>query len=134
MIINDPVFKILGFGLSGAYKRNEVLAQNIANADTPNYKSYDINFMSELKKALEEDRDSLPLKRTNPLHMSNIPNLSEDFKVEKRNEGTYINGNDVDPERENAMLLDNALYYESLLGSLSKEFTIWMNVVSDGKK
>jgi flagellar basal body rod protein FlgB len=60
--------------------------------------------------------------------------LDEGFKVVKRNEGIYTNGNDVDPERENAMLLDNALYYESLLGSISKEFTIWMNVVSEGKK
>ncbi|WP_448589616.1 flagellar basal body rod protein FlgB [Thermodesulfobium sp.] len=134
MIINDPVFKILGFGLSGAYKRNEVLAQNIANADTPGYKSYDVNFMSELKKILQEEQDNLPLKVTNPLHIKNTPTLSENFKVIKRNEGVYTNGNDVDPERENAMLLDNALYYESLLGSISKEFTIWMNVVSEGKK
>jgi flagellar basal-body rod protein FlgB len=134
MIINDPVFKILGFGLSGAYKRNEVLAQNIANADTPGYKSYDINFMSQLREVLKKDENNLPLKRTNPLHVGDSQTLDEGFKVVKRNEGTYTNGNDVDPERENAMLLDNALYYESLLGSMAKEFTIWMNVVSEGKK
>jgi flagellar basal-body rod protein FlgB len=134
MIINDPVFKILGFGLSGAYKRNEVLAQNIANADTPGYKSYDINFMAQLREVLKKDENNLPLKRTDPLHIGDSQTLDEGFKIVKRNEGTYTNGNDVDPERENAMLLDNALYYESLLGSMAKEFTIWMNVVSEGKK
>lgn len=134
MITNDPVFKILGYGLSGAYKRNEVLSQNIANADTPGYKSYDINFMAQLREVVKKDENNLLLKRTNPLHIGDDQTLDKDFKVVKRNEGTYTNGNDVDPERENAMLLDNTLYYESLLGSISKEFTIWMNVVSEGKK
>ena len=42
--------KMLGAALSLRAKRNEILASNIANAATPNYKARDINFLDEFKK------------------------------------------------------------------------------------
>ena len=42
--------KMLGSALSLRAKRNEILASNIANAATPNYKARDIDFETEIKK------------------------------------------------------------------------------------
>ncbi len=43
---HDPIFGIHAQALSVYGRRNEVLAANIANADTPNYKARDIDFAS----------------------------------------------------------------------------------------
>ncbi len=54
-------------------QRHKVLASNIANADTPNYKARDFDFASELKKAVEQGRTSsggLSLARTSERHLA----------------------------------------------------------------
>ena len=58
--------KMLGASLSLRAKRNEVLASNIANAATPNYKARDIDFDTEIKKYQKDG----PIKVTNDQHIS----------------------------------------------------------------
>src|SRR5690606_7402188 len=51
-------------------RRQELLASNIANADTPNYKARDIDFRSALSAALGQSGGRLGMKATAPGHLS----------------------------------------------------------------
>jgi flagellar basal-body rod protein FlgB len=108
--------------------RRNVIANNMANAGVPNFKRSEVNFESELKKALdtEKQRPPLELKLTDPRH---IPNWRErDYRdVEPRRTLDYIsasrnNGNNVDPEQEVMLALENQMMYTLMAQSQAFEF------------
>jgi flagellar basal-body rod protein FlgB len=97
--------------------RRNVIANNLANAEVPNFKRSELNFESELKRALETEkqRPALELTLTDPKH---IPNWREkDYRdVKPRRVLDYVstsrnNGNNVDPEQEVMLAVQNQLLY-----------------------
>jgi flagellar basal-body rod protein FlgB len=109
--------------------RGNVIANNIANAEVPNFKRSQVNFESELKRALETEkqRPALELKLTDPRH---IPNWRErDYRdVQVRRVLDYTttaknNGNNVDAEQEFTMYLENQLTYTLLAQAATFEFS-----------
>ncbi len=119
----DIVHRSMDVGLM----RHNVIADNIANSDTPNFKRSVVNFESELKKALEsEHRRVMPAKMTHPRH---IPfNRTVDYRtVRPRTVLDYQttaknNGNNVDIEEESMNLLNNSLMYNLMIESLNAQF------------
>jgi flagellar basal-body rod protein FlgB len=108
--------------------RRNVIADNIANADTPNFKRSVVNFESELKKALESDGESgLEAKMTNSRHISF--NRVYDYKsVGPRRVLDYLsttdnNGNNVDLEEESMLILQNQLNYDMMSRIVSNQFS-----------
>lgn len=65
----DEAFRFHQTALSLRAARQELLASNIANADTPNYKAKDINFASALQSALSGNAAKLDVTQTSPLHL-----------------------------------------------------------------
>ena len=119
---------LLHRALSAQLVRRSVIANNIANADTPNFKRSVVNFESELKRALdtEQQRPALELNLTNSKH---IPNFQErDYRdVQIRRVLDYAsaynnNGNNVDPEKEVMEALANEMAYYLLTESMRFEF------------
>ena len=109
--------------------RRSVISQNMANADVPNYKRSEVNFESELKRALdsEKQKPALELRVTHPKH---FPNWKErDYRdVQIRRVLDYVstynnNGNNVDPEQENMLALENQMTYMLLAGAVDFEFS-----------
>ncbi|MDR2028215.1 MAG: flagellar basal body rod protein FlgB [Treponema sp.] len=109
--------------------RRNVIANNLANAEVPNFKRSDVNFESELKRALETEkqRPALELTLTNPKH---IPNWRErDYRdVKPRRVLDYVstsknNGNNVDPEQEIMLALENQLTYTLMAQAVTFEFS-----------
>jgi len=109
--------------------RRDVIANNMANATVPNFKRSNVNFESELKRALDSERDkpALELKLTNPKH---IPNWKErDYRdVQIRRVLDYTstynnNGNNVDPEQELMLANRNQMTYTLLAQSAAFEFS-----------
>ena len=109
--------------------RRQVIANNVANANVPNYKRSIVNFESELKRALETEKQkpALELKLTNPKH---IPNWKEkDYRdVQIRRVLDYTstynnNGNNVDPEQEFMAALNNEMSYNLMAQAASFEFS-----------
>ncbi|MDR3167749.1 MAG: flagellar basal body rod protein FlgB [Treponema sp.] len=109
--------------------RRDVIANNMANADVPNFKRSEVNFESELKRALETEkqRPALELKLTDPRH---IPNWRErDYRdVQVRRVLDYTtasknNGNNVDAEEELTLALENQLMYTLLAQAETFEFS-----------
>jgi flagellar basal-body rod protein FlgB len=64
-IDGDKTIKALQFSLDGLSKRVQVASNDIANADTPNYKASEVTFEGNLRKALRGDGDN-PLPLTLP--------------------------------------------------------------------
>ncbi|MDR0487588.1 MAG: flagellar basal body rod protein FlgB [Treponema sp.] len=109
--------------------RRQVIANNMANANVPNFKRSVVNFESELKRALETEkqRPALELNLTHPKH---IPNFRErDYRdVQIRRVLDYTstynnNGNNVDPEQELNLALENQMSYSLFAQAAAFEFS-----------
>jgi flagellar basal-body rod protein FlgB len=109
--------------------RRSVIANNLANAEVPNFKRSELNFESELKRALETEKlkPALELTLTDPKH---IPNWRKrDYRdVQPRRVLDYVstsknNGNNVDPEQEIMAALENQLLYTLMAQAQTFEFS-----------
>ena len=103
--------------------RQELLASNIANADTPNYKAKDIDFASALQGALSGNTAKMPLVGTSPSHLSGTAGESVmGAPVMYRNVlQPSADGNTVDMDVERAQFADNALRYEASVKFVSDQ-------------
>ncbi|MDR3277100.1 MAG: flagellar basal body rod protein FlgB [Treponema sp.] len=119
---------LLHRAMDASVVRRSVIANNIANAEVPNFKRSEVNFESELKKALESEnkRPALELTLTNSNH---IPNWKvEDYRdVQPRRVLDYLttakdNGNNVDAEQELMLATENQMMYNLLAESAAFEF------------
>jgi flagellar basal-body rod protein FlgB len=108
--------------------RRNVIANNIANADTPNFKRSDLAFEAQLKRALDSEKaaPSLTPSLTDPKHIpfdtpmdwtKVRPRTVLDYLTESRN-----NGNNVDIEQEGIDSLGNQLMYTTLAQVIASEF------------
>ena len=103
--------------------RQELLASNISNADTPNYKAKDINFASALQSALGGVTKQLPIVQTSAMHLEgNTGNSILGSPVMYRTPiQPSADGNTVDMDVERAQFADNALRYEASVKFVSDE-------------
>jgi flagellar basal-body rod protein FlgB len=132
MIVNNSFTKtvdLLHRGMDASSVRQAVIANNIANADVPNFKRSNVNFESELKRALdtEKQRPALELRLTNPKHIADWePRNYQD--VEVRRVLDYVttenaNGNNVNAEEEFNLALENQLRYMLMANAATFEFS-----------
>ncbi len=101
--------------------RLELLASNLANADTPHYKARDIDFRAALNDA-RQDR-GVTLVRTHASHITDgtaDSNLDIKYRVPTQ---PSLDGNTVDPQLENAVFSENAIQYQASLNFLSDRFS-----------
>lgn len=100
--------------------RQSVLASNIANADTPNYKARDMDFQAELARVMKSGRASksaLGLTATSERHIvpargKRLDGVNLLYRVPEQ---PSLDGNTVDMERERASFLDNSLRHQASL-------------------
>ena len=113
-------------------QRQEVLASNIAHADTPNYKARDIDFSSRLTEAVERGRasQSMSMSVTSSRHIraeaQAMPDQNLLYRVPNQ---SSIDGNTVEMDVERINFADNALRYESNLTVLSSKIKTLMSAV-----
>ena len=116
--------KEIGFmeqGLRLRSQRQQVLATNIANADTPNYKAQDIDFNQAMKAALTHTSSSAGLAVTHPQHVGGTN--AGTAKVQTRNQvQSSADGNTVDMDVEQSQFAENALQYETLVTMINGTF------------
>lgn len=105
-------------------KRAEVLANNLANADTPNFKARDLDFAALLKGQLSmADREGMGLNRTVSAHQPGI--AGEDdipgmvYRVPLQ---PSLDGNTVDEQVEQAAYARNALEFQASFTMLNRRF------------
>ena len=120
-------------GLDAAWTRNQVISNNIANVDTPNFKSSKVEFESIFKSALEQD--AFTAKRTCEGHINFSSQIDDVSPVIVQNSSTTMrsDGNNVDIDYENSELAKNAIYYETLIEKISSEFARLKMAINEGK-
>ncbi|MEJ2529201.1 MAG: flagellar basal body rod protein FlgB [Gammaproteobacteria bacterium] len=113
----DQVFGIHEQALKLRGRRAEVLAGNIANADTPGYKARDFDFHSLLR---QEVGSTQRMKTTNPRHIQVdtgiVPPSQMGYRVPSQ---PSLDGNTVDSQLEHTAFASNALEYQASLRFLS---------------
>ncbi len=97
-------------------QRNRVLASNIANADTPNYKARDIDFKAALNTARQ---DTISLTQTSDLHKQAWGTTKDGASTMYRMPTqSTLDGNTVEMDVEQAAFAENALKYRASLAFL----------------
>jgi flagellar basal-body rod protein FlgB len=97
--------------------RQQVLASNIANADTPYYKARDFDFQAAFAEAMGRQAAGghLTLARTHAGHLPVAADGLEGVRLQYRTEyQSAVDGNTVDMDVERAQIADNALQYQML--------------------
>ena len=116
-------------------QRTELLARNLANADTPGYKAQDLDFRAALASA---EGTAIPgtLRATQPGHIGAAdsaalgPASTDAFLKYRTPLAPSLDGNTVDAQLEQAAFADNAVRYQATLSFLSSKFRSLMTAIT----
>lgn len=104
-------------------RRQEILAANIANSDTPNYKARDLDFSAALKSAMGAGSGSLKMARTDGAHLNGASGASAGGHLKFRSSvQPSLDGNTVDLNVERAHFTENSLHYQFMLDRAAGSF------------
>lgn len=109
---------VLDKALDASWTRNSVIANNIANVDTPGFKRQDVKFEEYLLNEVgyTDDLDS-------EVARADLDNLSAMTYTDYGNVSYRLDGNNVDIDTENAELAKTQIKYYTMLDSTSQEFS-----------
>lgn len=136
--------KLVGFHQSALKirtERMEVIAGNLANANTPGYKAKDIDFNKAMQSAMRDSAGGAPsrnsggLARTNDRHMSGNPSsVAANFDMQYRipTQPDTGDGNTVEVQAERNRFLDNGLRYQASLEFINGKVKGMKKALSSG--
>lgn len=111
---------VLGKAADASWIRNDLIANNIANYDTPGYKRQDVDFEDALKQAIQSaDGINMDTKVANLRKGSLDVSPYTDY-------GDYsyrLDENNVDIDTEQVQLAENQIRYQALMDSINSEFS-----------
>jgi flagellar basal-body rod protein FlgB len=134
----DEFMRFNETALSLRSQRQTVLASNIANADTPNYKARDVDFTAALQGALARGGPDQPLKTTAQKHFpapqQAAGTLADGTPLQYRGivQGA-VDGNTVDMDVERNQFADNALRYEAGITLINAQIKGLMSAIQGGQ-
>jgi flagellar basal-body rod protein FlgB len=105
-------------------RRSSILAANIANADTPNYKARDIDFADMLRSASEQQPGRIVLASTHRDHIAAQPGQLQPALMYRNPLHASLDGNTVDSHVEQTKFSENSLMFQT-------SFTFLNNKVQD---
>lgn len=118
----DAVFKFHQDALNLRAWRQQLLASNIANADTPGYLARDIEFSATLADAVASRGATLALHRTSQHHLATNGDAPALTQVLYRSTlQPSVDGNTVDLDVERARFAENAMHLEANLTFVSHQ-------------
>ncbi len=110
---------VLDKAMDASWLRNEAISNNLANADTPGYKRQDVNFETQLAKALRHSRYKTMDAKVADVKMNRLKPIAY---TDYAGFSYRIDGNNVDPDTEGVYLAKNQVVYQGLYQSVSEEF------------
>ena len=113
---------VLKTAADASWLREEVLTNNIANVDTPNYKRQDVEFTTYLKSALEQ-AGTPASTLTQKVNEANLSGITTRTYTENTTLSYRMDGNNVVLSTENAELAAEQINYNALIDSMNNEFT-----------
>lgn len=130
----NEIINLMQLGMDGAARRQETIANNIANVDTPDYKRQDVRFIDRLQEAVNK-RSQTELRTTSASHIESGARRSEEtgFNTTVDGNTNYRNDkNNVDIDAEMALMAKNNLYYNTLSQQIKNKFDSLNNVIEKG--
>ncbi len=129
----DATLRFSSEALNLRAQRQEILASNIANADTPGYQARDIDFASQLNRVIEQGRaqgSGLSLAVTSSRHIAaetrQPPALDLMYRIPAQ---PSLDGNTVDMDRERTEFADNSMKYQTDLTVITSQIKGMMSVL-----
>ena len=125
---NDSTYKILKLGLDASSLRGKVIANNIANINTKNFKKSYVTF----EENLTNEKNKLSLKKTNIEHISgkndkSLISIEQDNSTSMRQDG-----NNVDLDLEKVNQAANTMMYNALITQANSKLSMTKSVISGG--
>ena len=114
LISGNGMIQTMDRALTLASKRQTLIASNLANLDTPGYRTQDFSFEGAMKAAVSGQNSPTPLRSTHPMHLqgsasSTLPASTDTLLPRaERNDG-----NDVSLDRENMLLARTQSSYQA---------------------
>lgn len=127
--------KVLEKALDAVWLRNQVIANNISNVDTPGYKRYDVHFEEQLNSAMKR-MDNRRNSTSNGYKQKTRSSVEEVEPKIIRTYGTTMrpDGNNVDIDVEMSNLAKNVVQYNALIQKLSRQFQRMKTVIQEGRR
>ncbi|WP_299978258.1 flagellar basal body rod protein FlgB [uncultured Pseudoteredinibacter sp.] len=111
-------------------QRAEVIAENLANADTPNYKARDLDFQSMLQNQQQLQSRGLEMNVNNDMHRPGGATLFTEEELMYRNPlAPSVDGNTVEAHVEHAKYMENSLAFQSSFTFLNSKFKGLMTAI-----
>lgn len=133
----DKELAFLQTAMSLRARRQEILASNLANSDTPNYKARDLDFSSALRSAMGGQGGGLSLARTSDRHLDGVglagSGLADAGIKYRESVQPSLDGNTVDPDVERGHFAENAMQYQFLLERMRSSVERMKSALSEGK-
>jgi flagellar basal-body rod protein FlgB len=121
-------------------QRQELLASNIANADTPNYKARDIDFSNALHGALARSGGGGQMATTNAAHIGDAGAAADGKTLPDGTPVLYrtisqgaVDGNTVDMDTERTQFADNGLRYEAGITMINHQIRNLLAAIQGGQ-
>lgn len=129
--ISGTLFQNLSF----RSERNKVIASNIANINTPNYKTKDLIFENELQKA--NSSNDLKMSRTHKNHMDmnlsenkmNTPRLIDVDGLVEQNDG-----NNVSLDKQVGDMAKNTIMFDAISNAIKKDSRLFRSIIESSAK
>lgn len=134
MKIFDGTINMLGKVLDLRQRKQEFIASNIANAETPGYIPTQFSFEDDLAKALESKQ-----RPQSPMHPRHIPIAATSMEtiigdaVRRSDQGVSGDGNGVDLDKQLIAQSENQLLYETATQIITKKLATLKYVAQDGR-
>lgn len=130
-MINTNIYNyinVLDKAADAANSRNEILSNNIANVDTPNYKRKDVTFENYLEQALIGPESLDERIADVNTHLSDFGGMTY---TDHSTLSYRLDGNNVDMDTESAYLAENQIRYNALVEQIGQEFSRYKTVLSN---
>lgn len=134
-VVGSATINILAQGLHAANTRHQVISNNIANVNTPDFKKSEVTFENLLAKQLDPGSGSLDVVRTNDKHLP-VVSLNGGIAPQIKEVGTTTmrtDGNNVDVDIEMADLAKNNIYYNAMVRQISDYMSSLKSVIAGQK-
>ncbi len=114
----DKAFSIHDDALILRSRRTSIIASNIANADTPDYKAKDMDFAAMMKQ-VQASEQNFRMQTTNEGHLPNHKVLAPQSVMYRNTLNPSLDGNTVDMHIEQAKFSENAVQYQTSFNFLN---------------
>jgi flagellar basal-body rod protein FlgB len=128
----DNLFGIHTRALDLWQRRTEVLANNLANADTPGYLARDVDFRKVLSAGIGGPDNNLPLQASTPGQVGTAGQAADGLAYRVPTQPS-MDGNTVDEQTEQAAFAANGVHYQASLSFITAQIRMLRTAITGGQ-